>query len=283
MVPQCEQLIVSNPLPNLEHLQVLKSIHLPTVIMNALLRKYSNQLEKLEILSLRGHSHLYSYEKDSINCSSNLKELSLRLWSLNDVWKLNSSGLLCSSLKSLNVFIDLSCNTESLEKLFYVLSTSKAGAILEKFSLEILVDTYGPVKKMVDPQTRLKLPSLKSLKINCKLRCLNTIDFILEMECLTKLVVHMEDIRIMDQPGSSVSGTSGKGVMPPEQLKFIGMEESLYESNIWQLLPKLNSIQVMDEVLEEEDCGNSFFDRDTSTHKRHFKYNRREWEELQPK
>lgn len=267
--PRCDQLIQANPLPDLPHLQIVKASHLPTVIMNALLQKYSNQLEKLEILSLRGLSHLYSYDKESINCSNKLNELSVRLWNLNDIWKLNGSGLLSSGLKSLNVFIDLSVDIDGLEKLFYILSTSKSGAILEKLSIEFLVDVIGPVKRLVDPQTRLRLPALKKFNISCKKRELNTMDFILDMESLEELFVSMTDLSMVNQFKTS-------GGYSPELLKFVGYEEFLYESNIWQLLPKLNQIQiVMDEVLKDPSPAFYFFGH--TTQKQHYRYNRGTW------
>lgn len=271
--PQCGQLIQANPLPDLPHLQIVKASHLPTVIMNALLLKYSNQLVKLEMQSLRGLSHLYSYDKESINCSSKLNELSVRLWNLNDIWKLNSSGLLSGGLKSLNVFIDLSDDRDGLEKLFYVLSSCKAGAVLEILSMEILVDVYGPVKRLVDPQTRLRLPSLKKLNILCKMRALNTIDFILEMESLEELFVSMANIQAIRPAKSKV-----KEGYSPQLLKFMGYEEYLYESNIWELLPKLNQIQVTDEVLVEPKTGHYFLECHFSTRQqRHLQYNRATW------
>lgn len=246
MSHQCEELIRSRGLPELDHLVTLKANYIPSVLLNPILDKYKSRLEKVQLCTPQWFAQLCDYD-ESIPLE-NLDQLSIPLRFTLDIWKVERSHWL-RTVKSLSLDISFHnfYSKSDLQKLFDMLE-SEGGHVLQNLNLELSVSALQEKgKTCVDKMARLRLPLLKKLRIHAKHVNFNTIDFILGAPGLRELTLHLQDSEPPPPPSSSSlqqkPGVGGAGDRP-EVIKFAGHIEDMYDSNIWELMPKLEKLVI---------------------------------------
>ncbi len=236
-INQLQSDINENHLPVLKNLKYLQTDKLPSPILNELLRQSSNSVSMLQV-----HKNEGQVEDNIISASTpaiNLKQLSVRLDCDEEFSMLRDLGKTWK-LEKLYLDYNLNIQVRDLNTVFGI--PANWSNTLTNLMIS-LPDTgnMGKVKKQADDLSGLILftPNVKRFKLILEKQ--TAIDFMLPMRDNLESFevgfigkVATEQVE-MDELAKSCS---------KQVIQFVGYEGRLVQSNIWQLFPKLQNIQV---------------------------------------
>ncbi|CAL8127531.1 unnamed protein product [Orchesella dallaii] len=241
---QLSEVVEMNPFPKMGNLSVLITNQLPQQILNECLNK-SSQIKKLQVEKQPNSSFDESIKLD------HLVELTISINSMEDVSKL---GLIPWRLRTLSLVV--LCNQyENLSQLFQTLS--HFGPTLKNLNLKFdrgssttsssrvggrredaPPDTSKLVLNTANQKLRLHLPHLEKLRIHVANVELKDIDFILPLQNLQKLILVLDHHDGRNEAAEVRPCPEDKDAV----IRFFGILDHLYDSNIWKLCPYLKSV-----------------------------------------
>ncbi|CAL8071736.1 unnamed protein product [Orchesella dallaii] len=202
------------PLPRLRHLRMLSFyVSLPTVIHTHIMRCCTTTLKKLDFRN-------YIYDGDIYY--PRLEEVFTTIEKLEDLKKLESFPI--SMKKILLGTVQYGHFSVTVEKAFSILHRFKK--TLKEVFLEVQLVSY-------DAKFRANLPSLKKLTIRLR----GSLDFLLNLKSLEYLDVF--EYQAEEYESSDI--------------KVDGFETKMLQSNIWEKLPSLQTLEWEGERFERRD------------------------------
>jgi len=237
----------SNPLPALEKLVHLNLFHLPFLLEYGLMSKYTNA-KSLHCLSFPNENRQVYVDFIGSMVLNGLHTLEFEPACRQDLTTLES---LAWPLKSLKVSPAFKIG-DGQDWNFVCKSVSSMSTTLEHFMIE---QSFCRNKYITEIIEKLELPRLKTFKMNVCNTILTNIDFLLP-SCTS--LTHLElRTHLPHIPGKLDTNTyedcwsllecrrSTEQVNVGEQvIQFFEYVGSMYESNIWKLLPKLETIEI---------------------------------------
>ncbi|CAL8128965.1 unnamed protein product [Orchesella dallaii] len=249
-------LVLVRPLTRLEHLEVFSARLLPTPVMNEALTKFSN-VRCLQIDKDNGLRHeYYSYDAENLHLP-NLKELSLPLITVNDLrtlekvtWPLETLTLVvsCKEVQVDDGQGDLYLGLDITDILSCVFN--KFGERLKNFTIKLNGHNRwkAPIIQCANISLNLNMTPLLLEKLFVRMKCvqMKNIDFVLNFKELKQLSVILDSYQVDPSLRREKWLQLQKEGEVDAILKFFSYMEhmSMYESNLWELLPNLETLEI---------------------------------------
>jgi len=245
--PSLSELLVSNPLPKLEHLVALKVVQVPRALLSGLLEANS-PVRSFSLETDSDPSDCFPVRFTNIKLDA-LQEFAGTVIGREDFAALKSASW--PALKSLKVRLP---NFAEIGRICQTISKKKYGPRLKLLILSPPAATFEyNFNKVI--KAKLDLPQLETLKVICPRfgdagNGIYNVDFFLAgCTSLVKLELVMY---VPEEPTSSTSSESEKNKGKSKVIRFkYENTKSLLESNIWTILPKLRRVQIVWKVYME--------------------------------
>lgn len=267
-----EDKVRENPLPKLEHLEMLKTDDLSYPIF----REFIKRNDHIKVLQFHRkfppppqYEEFYDY--DFANGLTNLTELSIILWRKEEIQELEKSASTSTwpVLQKLSMFWgDYNASYDGYNRwlqIFKIIEKKCSGGALSRLTLRLPAPIFFPVTNATEKRPedkvilkdastlQLNLPKLKTLKISFSER--NTyLDFLLPLkDSLQHLHIILECYR------SKAKVPSDSGDNQNKIIQFNGVYSKMLKSNIWNKFPLLRQIVFSKQFRDGESYRSSAF------------------------